>query len=87
MYSTSIVERVVVVCNLDAHEIGHPAKHMIQPALDFNIMGLMGHPFAKHQQNLNLRSTQILSFVWSENESFITGSKPVLAYLLYCFGM
>ena len=57
MYSASIVERAVIVCSLDADEIRHPTKHMIHPALDFNVKGSEGASFC-HQAPLNSESTQ-----------------------------
>ena len=58
-YSASMEERVVIVCSLYAHEIRHPAKHMIHPALDFDIMGSEGASFC-HQAPAKSESTQHL---------------------------
>ena len=39
MYSASVVEHAIIVCNLEAHEMGQPVKQMIHPVLDLKVMG------------------------------------------------
>ena len=39
MYSASVVDMAVMVCILDAHYIGAPAKRTIQPERDLAVMG------------------------------------------------
>ena len=40
MYSTSTVDNAVIVCILEAHVMGAPAKHMIHPKRDLEVIGL-----------------------------------------------
>ncbi len=37
MYLANVVDRATCDCNLEAQMMGHPAKKMIQPLLDFDI--------------------------------------------------
>ena len=39
MYSASIVERAVSICNLDAQVTGQPAYVMAHPERDFDVVG------------------------------------------------
>ena len=39
MYSTSVVDKAVMVCILDAQVMGAPAKQTIQPKRDLEVIG------------------------------------------------
>ena len=39
MYSASIVERAISICNLDAQVTGQPAYVMAHPERDFDVVG------------------------------------------------
>ena len=39
MYSASVVERAISVCNLDAPVTGQPAYVMAHPEHDFDVVG------------------------------------------------
>ena len=39
IYSASVVERATCDCSLDVQIMGHPAQKIIQPLLDFAVLG------------------------------------------------
>ena len=55
MYSASIVERAICICNLDAQATGQPAYAMAHPERDFEVVGsipaiLQWNPPVKQRQ-------------------------------------
>jgi hypothetical protein len=44
MYSASVVESVISLCNLDDHKMGQPAKVIRYPVLDLTLAGLSEAP-------------------------------------------
>ena len=73
MYSASVVDNAVIVCILEAHVMGAPAKCTIHPKRDLELIGSMRESFlAPISGEVGIHPTvKVPLLVGMDNETFV----------------